>query len=273
MRNEERSAAPEPTLWEKLWPAVNAADIPACRHIILTGGPSAQEEMQEALRGVAKPMFIELCVLLIEQGTYVDADHYLVRAALEGDADLCRVFLDGGAHVDRSDSWGRTALMGAVTSGSVEVCELLLRHGAKVDTVSPFGSALMRASSFGRLDIVKLLLAGGASPDLAVESSDAYAENVPSLTPFQSAVMRGQENVVQYFLREGGEDIAQRTADGRTMLKLAGKHESVRQLLLAEKAMREVGASFNAPVAGHAGGLKEQSHSGRPRRATGPTLL
>jgi ankyrin repeat protein len=54
----------------------------------------------------------------------------LVKAAKKGDCAAMQKLLDGGASVDISDRYGRTALMEACRRGDNEAVNMLLDHGA-----------------------------------------------------------------------------------------------------------------------------------------------
>lgn len=92
--------------------------------------------------------------------------HFL--SALEGDVDRVNRLLQKGVFVDTPDSAGYTALHYATRSGHIRVCEILLEHGAKVDsrTRSMRATPLHRAACMDRVEVVDLLLRYGASPNL-----------------------------------------------------------------------------------------------------------
>jgi hypothetical protein len=80
---------------------------------------------------------------------------YLVKQLLKED--------DININANARSEGGRTALEVASLKGYRKMVELLLQHGADVQTtVGPFGSALAAASSMGHGDVVKLLIRSGA---------------------------------------------------------------------------------------------------------------
>ncbi|KAL0123619.1 hypothetical protein PUN28_005854 [Cardiocondyla obscurior] len=94
-------------------------------------------------------------------------------AALEGDVDRVNKLLRKGVFVDATDSAGYTALHYATRAGHIDVCEILLNHGAKVDacTRGMKATPLHRAASKGHVQIVELLLRHGATSNLKDEDS------------------------------------------------------------------------------------------------------
>jgi ankyrin repeat protein len=83
--------------------------------------------------------------------------------------------------LDWQDNGGFTALMIASQFGHIEVVKLLLERGAKLDLQVPSGpTALIIASAQGNTDVVKLLLESGANKELkTLEGKKAldYAKN------------------------------------------------------------------------------------------------
>jgi ankyrin repeat protein len=219
---------------EQLRLAIIDDDIGSTRQILDSEGFRAGGDAATAMLVATQLGRSAVCRLLVERGADVNAQKYLVRAALIGNTVLCGLLLDAGADINDRDSWGRTALMAAVTSGRVDACKILLNRGAIVDLVTEYGTALGRASSIGNVALVQCLIDAGANPGLA-EGDQVASGSLPRLTPFQSAVRHGNIEVVRYFLACEGEDPAQRTVYGETMLRLAGKDAGVKQILRAAK--------------------------------------
>ena len=70
---------------------------------------------------------------------------------------------------NRPNHW-ITALYASALRGRVELIELLLEHGAKIDMAGgPLGSALIVACTMGRLDAVKVLVSRGAKTEFCEE--------------------------------------------------------------------------------------------------------
>lgn len=84
--------------------------------------------------------------------------------------------LDAGVPADAEGSSGYTALALAARWGRMEIVELLLARGAKPDlaTTSRYGATpLMEASRDGRVEIARKLIAAGAS----VNTGDRYGDH------------------------------------------------------------------------------------------------
>lgn len=84
-------------------------------------------------------------------------------AALENDVGRLRKLLSSTSP-DATDTAGYTALHYAARAGHLEICRLLLSHGASVDCRTRAGQAtpLHRAATAGRLEVCQLLLDKGA---------------------------------------------------------------------------------------------------------------
>jgi ankyrin repeat protein len=123
----------------------------------------------------------------------------------------------------------------AALKGDHEAIDVLARLGADLNVAcnaagSPFApeelESPVRAAIKGGHDAALLtLLRHGASP-ASLETD--------TLTPFQACVAAGLDRTVDYFVREGGEDLAQRSSTGRSLAQLA-KIDSTRQLLKSLK--------------------------------------
>jgi hypothetical protein len=93
-------------------------------------------------------------------------------------------------NINFQDHKGHTPLMLACCNGCYEAAEFLLYAGAEIDRRDCCGNtALMSASFGGYLDIVKLLIAHGANPDL---------ENPQGLSPLGFAELFERTEVQQY---------------------------------------------------------------------------
>ncbi|XP_052096639.1 uncharacterized protein LOC127731837 isoform X2 [Mytilus californianus] len=90
----------------------------------------------------------------------------LMRAAMGGYLEVCRLLIDTGCKIDTTEEDGETALMRAAMGGYLEVCRLLIDTGCKIDTTEMSGyTALHWAAERGRLQITRCLVEqGGANP-------------------------------------------------------------------------------------------------------------
>ena len=151
--------------------------------------PEEQALMESAYMGK-----LEEVRRLVLDGTSVnaiDAERRspLMFAAFNGHAPVAEYLLDAGAEIDVKDSNGRTALMYASSGPFAGTVGLLLEKGAEVNlqgTAEGF-TALMTAAAEGQVEVVRVLLAYGADPDL---------EDVDGDTAESFATQNGHSQVV-----------------------------------------------------------------------------
>ncbi|CAG8650142.1 13911_t:CDS:2 [Dentiscutata heterogama] len=95
----------------------------------------------------------------------------------------------GSVVVNQIDAAGYTPLHYATRSGNLEICRLLLEHGANVNAVTPelLSTPLHRAAIINNSEIVRLLLSYGANPKL--KDSDGH-------TSLDKARKNGSEDVI-----------------------------------------------------------------------------
>ncbi|MEP7352864.1 MAG: ankyrin repeat domain-containing protein, partial [Acidobacteriota bacterium] len=148
-------------------------------------------------------------------------------ASRNGDVDVMRVLLDGGADATRWHAEGETPLMAAARTGRVDAVQLLLANGAFVNAVDPFQeeTALMWAAAEGQVAVVKTLLAAGADPNLKAHVSQITARknaDHPSggFTALMFAARNGHKDVLKA-LMDGHADPKLTNADGATATVVA----------------------------------------------------
>jgi ankyrin repeat protein len=108
---------------------------------------------------------IELINDLLERGAKVNAPPGeitpLMIAALTGNPEIVKIFLEKGAEIHAVTTWGDTALSEACRSGSLDVVKLLLNNGA-----DPNGNdkdpPLINAAELCSPSIIQLLIDSGA---------------------------------------------------------------------------------------------------------------
>ena len=82
------------------------------------------------------------------------------------------MLLEGGAKVESTNAYRRTALHCAAYNGRLDLCRLLLDWGAKVDAVDVWeDTPLHDAAKWGHLSVVQLLVERGA--DVSIKSKSA----------------------------------------------------------------------------------------------------
>lgn len=108
----------------------------------------------------------------------------LFSAVLGGSLGLVGLLIESGADLDAHDSQGFTVLHYCAQEDLLEMARLLVSKGADVNAQDEDGSSVLWRAVFsdrGRRDLVELLLAAGAKPELpnrAGESPRALAERL-----------------------------------------------------------------------------------------------
>uniref|UniRef100_A0A8B9S9F6 Tetratricopeptide repeat, ankyrin repeat and coiled-coil containing 1 n=1 Tax=Apteryx owenii TaxID=8824 RepID=A0A8B9S9F6_APTOW len=136
----------------------------------------------------------------------------LTAAAGRGKLEVCELLLEHGAVVTRANRRGIPPLFCAVRQGHWQIAKLLLEHGCDVNSSDKQGrTPLMVASCEGHLSTVEFLFSEGA----AISSLDKEG-----LTALSWACLKGHREVAQYLV-EKGATIDQTDKNGRTPLDLA----------------------------------------------------
>jgi len=125
--------------------------------------------------------------------TELDFERGIWSAAVNGDVDRVRKFLQNGLFPDILDSSHHTALHYASRHNHTEVCSLLLSSGANVNaqTLTGHVTALHRAAYCGHCDVIKLLLRHGA---------DISQRDVDGQTAIHKACEGGHIDAIQLLL-------------------------------------------------------------------------
>jgi ankyrin repeat protein len=253
--------------------AVKAGNRSECLALLDAGVtidvPTSYGETALIAAVVARDM--EMVKILIERGAAVNArDKFgwsaLNKAALWDGPEYAEVLINSGAWVDCAASSGATPLHHAAVTGSILTCQTLLEYGARLEAETMYGATpLHMAASLGKLNACRLLIGRGASMTAQGEPPDCNGKSSRAmLTPLQSAVYMGQVDVVRYFITECGEDLAQRTLAGRTLVQVAGRDVPMRDLLRSLKTELLIAASGR--------GASNLSTVASPRIQTGASL-
>jgi ankyrin repeat protein len=150
---------------------------------------------------------LQLVKMLIDHGANINEREKskfgttaLIRAALIGGTPLVKLLLQKGADPNVRSAMGGTALIAACVSREnpdsiLERVKLILEKGGKVNTINSYNgsTALMSASSLGRIEVVKTLLAAGA---------DVKIKNKKGQTAMDLAAKHGHVKVVGLLKQE-----------------------------------------------------------------------
>jgi ankyrin repeat protein len=128
------------------------------------------KNMQQTLR--------DLETLLLSKGAHVNTHDdnlqwsplMLTASHYQDDRSIAhlKLLIKLGAKIDQIDKNRRTALMIASSLGRIEALELLIKHGSQIDMFDKFGwTALMLAVYYNQKEAVKLLLINGADVNIS----------------------------------------------------------------------------------------------------------
>ena len=121
----------------------------------------------------------------------------LDAAASAGAVNVASVLLSHGADPNRNGRNGTSPLEDASLRGFDAIADMLLDHGALVNHVNSDSgtTALYAAASFGRGDVVALLLKRGADPNVCGQSHNS---------PYETALENGYNEIATQIQRRGG---------------------------------------------------------------------
>jgi ankyrin repeat protein len=158
-------------------------------------------------------------------------------AARKGQTDMARFLISQGAGVsvknpNVSDPYsGITPIFEAAGSGSVEIIQLLLAHGAKVDEKTTMGvTPLMMAAQHSRLEAVQALIKAGADAN-AKSDQFVIVSRVMQLTPLLFAVAFAHPDTIITLLENGAKPNETISDRGTTVLAVASVRPEIYQLV------------------------------------------
>ena len=153
----------------------------------------------------------------------------IIDAARNADRAAVRALVDKKVDVNVAERDGATALHWASYRDDLEIADLLIRAGAKVDAANDLGATpIWLASQNGSARMVRRLLQAGANPNLALLEGE---------TPVMVAARVGAHEVVDALAAKGAH-VNARAARGQTALMwaVAQKHPDVVKVLLTRGA-------------------------------------
>uniref|UniRef100_A0A7N5ZPJ2 Euchromatic histone-lysine N-methyltransferase 2 n=1 Tax=Anabas testudineus TaxID=64144 RepID=A0A7N5ZPJ2_ANATE len=237
----------------QLYPAAKQGEVQRVLLMLMEGiDPTYQPDSQNrrsALHAAAQRGLLEICYILIQAGSQVDAQDKdmrtpLLEAIINNHIEVARYLIQNGACVYHSD--GYTGLHHAAKLGNLEIVKMLLETGQVDVNAQDNGgwTPIIWAAEHKHVDVIKVLLNRGA--DVTINDKElnvclhwaAYAGNVDIAelvlnagcalssvnmhgdTPLHIAAREGYLECVTLFLSRGADiDIMNR--EGDTPLTLA----------------------------------------------------
>jgi ankyrin repeat protein len=190
--------------------------------------PLVKAAFKEDLEAVKQLVFSSLDINVRDGHTKMTA---LDHAAENGNLEIVRTLVLGGARANLANEAGRTPLMYLRDKASADLVRELLSAGAKVNGRDEFGgTALMNAAAYSNLAAVKELIENGAKVDL--EDNDG-----------RSALMFAAGNSdsgIAKLLIDAGARVNAKDHHGKTALMVAAEESDAETLKLL--------ISFNAEI-------------------------
>ena len=131
------------------------------------------------------------------QGGLTASEQAFMTAARRGETDAVRAGLAQGVPIDRLDDYSLSALMRAAAWGHNATVGALLKAGANPNLMNGGKTALHLAAQFGRIEVIRTLVAGKA------ELNPRFSARDP--TPLFAAVKAGQAGAVRALLDLGAD--------------------------------------------------------------------
>lgn len=120
----------------------------------------------------------------------------LMIAAWTGNIPLLELFVERGADIHRTNTFGETALLHAAWRGQAAAVKWLLARGAKPNREGAEWSALHYAAFAGHGEATQLLLERGA---------DINARSPNGSTPLMMAIHEGHDEMAGYLIKRGAD--------------------------------------------------------------------
>lgn len=187
--------------------------------------------------GSAPEAQLEMVRLLLEAGASVHARgaKLMNYAAASGNEKVLHLLLEAGASLDRTDSFGRTALHLSGRYGEIDAMRLLLKVGADPNIRNRNGDAVLH-EAVSNAEEVRMLLEADA---------DANIRDRRGNTALHLAAMHRDAEPVRLLLEAGADvDMPNWAGDTAVLIAAAGGNAEITRLLL------EAGADINVQGSG-----------------------
>lgn len=189
----------------------------------------AQSEDIFLIRFVHEGNIDKVRELLAKKVSLTERDHKgrtaIGRACEDGSTEILAMLLEAGADPNLMTD-RKTPLMLAAYANKVEVVQLLLEKGARIDEINKMReTALMKSSAGEAVDVVRLLLERGA---------DVNAKRIDGWSALTFAVWLKNREIAQMLIDKNA-DIHARCADGRSLLAIAKENNDKEMIELLKK--------------------------------------
>ena len=216
-----------------LW-AVENQEYKECQYFLDTRGidvNSRSAQSMTALMLAGNQGHLNICQLLVEHGAEVDAvdkDGWtaMMWAGIRHETiHIVKYLIEQGASVNHRNNRGRTCLSSAAASYNIdrELLELLLAHGADINTRDVFGCTVM----MGAANCEYLFGSGKITERLAMlleYGADINLRDNKGNTALHYATKRGFDKIVDFIIENGG-DINAQNYRGETALIVSMRQE------------------------------------------------
>lgn len=156
-------------------------------------------------------------IFLLNIGKFNGGNTLLIIQASRGNTKVVRFLASSGIDVNEKGKYGETALLWAAINGHKDTMIALIGAGADVNTRCDDGSSVLNYAAFGNPEIVKILLAYGANPNLKrTGPSVDWIDDTALIT----AVRQGRAESVKLLL-QAGADPAILSNEGKSIFQYA----------------------------------------------------
>jgi len=148
--------------------------VAAGKTTVFRGTPIAEHSIHSnEMHGAVTSGDVPAAEKLFKNGTGIDVKDSDGRTplAVAQDATIARWLIEHGADVNAANGDGQTVLMQQASAGRADIVALLIKSGAKLDTVSTrwHSTALKQALDAEKIDVVRLLRDAGAKDETVTE--------------------------------------------------------------------------------------------------------
>eukprot|EP01035_Chromulina_nebulosa_P025176 gene25176-32845_t len=181
------------------------------------------EDNKNSLHVASEHGYDDIVELLIKHDAVVDGkvtstyDTPLLLACRNNHITTVQLLIKHGANVNTGNCYGNTALHEAAREGHTEILKVLIDSGAKVNIQNKKGSTPLHFGCYGEsksknpLDIIVLLVKAG---------SDVNHKDFRDITPLLVCCISGRLDILNY-LKENGADPTAKDVFGRDAYALA----------------------------------------------------